>query len=76
MSTNWEGGLDFKAFGSRLELDVTYYYNRTKNQILNAPFDPTRVTKGYHQLGMCEQQRCGDYTPWYSCQDGKTGSGI
>ena len=41
MSTNWEGGLDFKAFGSRLGLDVTYYYNRTKNQILNAPFDPT-----------------------------------
>lgn len=47
MSTNWEGGLDFKAFGSRLGLDVTYYYNRTKNQILNAPFDPTTgYTKG------------------------------
>ena len=51
MSTNWEGGLDFKAFGSRLGLDVTYYYNRTKNQILNAPFDPTTgYTKGYSSI--------------------------
>lgn len=47
MSTNWEGGFDFKVLRGRLELDMTYYYNRTKNQILNAPFDPTTgYTKG------------------------------
>lgn len=41
MSTNWEGGIDFRVLNGRLGLDLTYYYNRTKNQILNAPFDPT-----------------------------------
>lgn len=41
MSTSWEGGLDFRLFRGRLGLDFTYYYNRTKNQILSAPFDPT-----------------------------------
>lgn len=47
MSTNWEGGFDFRVLGGRLGLDMTYYYNRTKNQILNAPFDPTTgYTKG------------------------------
>ena len=47
MSSNWEGGFDFRVLGGRLSLDMTYYYNRTKNQILNAPFDPTTgYTKG------------------------------
>lgn len=47
MSSNWEGGVDFRVLGGRLGLDMTYYYNRTKNQILNAPFDPTTgYTKG------------------------------
>lgn len=47
MSSNWEGGFDFRVLGGRLGLDMTYYYNRTKNQILNAPFDPTTgYTKG------------------------------
>lgn len=47
MSTNWEGGIDFRALNNRVGLDITYYYNRTKNQILNAPFDPTTgYTKG------------------------------
>lgn len=47
MSSNREGGFDFRVLGGRLGLDMTYYYNRTKNQILNAPFDPTTgYTKG------------------------------
>lgn len=47
MSSNWEGGFDFRVLGGRLGLDMTYYYNRTKNQILNAPFDTTTgYTKG------------------------------
>lgn len=41
MSTNWEGGFDLRMLNGRLGLDFTYYYNRTKNQILSAPFDPT-----------------------------------
>lgn len=41
MSSNWEGGFDFRVLNGRLGIDFTYYYNRTKNQILNAPFDPT-----------------------------------
>ena len=41
MSTNWEGGFDFRVLKNRIGIDFTYYYNRTKNQILNAPFDPT-----------------------------------
>lgn len=46
-STNYEAGVDFRVLDNRLGLDVTYYYNRTKNQILNAPFDPTTgYTKG------------------------------
>lgn len=47
MSSNWEGGFDFRVLNGRLGIDFTYYYNRTKNQILNAPFDPTTgYTKG------------------------------
>lgn len=41
MSTSWEGGFDIRFFKGRLGIDFTYYYNRTKNQILQAPFDPT-----------------------------------
>lgn len=41
ISTSWEFGLDYRMFKNRIGLDVTYYRNRTKNQILNAPFDPT-----------------------------------
>lgn len=28
-------------FHNRIGLDFTFYYNRTKNQILDAPMDPT-----------------------------------
>ena len=41
ISSNWEFGVDYRMFNNRLGLDVTYYTNRTRNQILNAPFDPT-----------------------------------
>lgn len=41
ISTNWETGFDLRLFKSRLGIDFTFYYNRTKNQILDAPMDPT-----------------------------------
>ena len=41
ISTNYEAGLDIRTFGNRLGLDITYYHNRTRNQILDAPLDPT-----------------------------------
>ena len=41
LSTNFETGIDFRMFKNRVGLDLTFYYNRTKNQILDAPMDPT-----------------------------------
>ncbi len=41
ISTNYETGFDFRMFHNRIGLDFTFYYNRTKNQILDAPMDPT-----------------------------------
>ncbi len=41
MSTNYEAGLDLRMFDGRVSLDLSYYYNETKNQILQAPMDPT-----------------------------------
>lgn len=41
ISTSTEVGFDYRMFQNRLGLNMTYYYNRTKNQILNAPLDPT-----------------------------------
>ncbi|OJU56604.1 MAG: SusC/RagA family protein, partial [Bacteroidales bacterium 45-6] len=41
ISTNYEAGVDFRMFKNRLALDLTLYYNKTKNQILDAPMDPT-----------------------------------
>lgn len=47
ISTNYEAGLDLRLFDNRLGLDFTWYLNRTKNQILDAPIDPTTgFTKG------------------------------
>lgn len=47
ISINYEAGLDFRMFNNRLGLDLTWYLNRTKNQILDAPIDPTTgFTKG------------------------------
>jgi len=41
ISTNYETGLDLRMFKNRLGIDFSFYYNRTKNQILDAPMDPT-----------------------------------
>ncbi|HOM63655.1 MAG TPA: SusC/RagA family TonB-linked outer membrane protein [Dysgonamonadaceae bacterium] len=41
ISTNYELGFDYRMFEDRLGIDFTYYNNRTKNQILDAPIDPT-----------------------------------
>ena len=41
ISTNYEFGFDYRMFDDRLSVDLTYYYNRTRNQILDAPIDPT-----------------------------------
>lgn len=41
ISTNYEAGLDLRLFRSRVKVDFTFYYNRTKNQILDASIDPT-----------------------------------
>lgn len=41
ISTNYEVGFDYRMFDDRLSVDLTYYYNRTRNQILDAPIDPT-----------------------------------
>ncbi|MBC7720513.1 MAG: SusC/RagA family TonB-linked outer membrane protein [Pedobacter sp.] len=39
--TSYEVGLDFRIFKSRLGLDVTYYQNKNRNQIIAIPLDPT-----------------------------------
>src|SRR5690606_15521794 len=41
ISSSYETGLDIRFFNGRLGLDVTYYNNITKNQILEVPVDPT-----------------------------------
>lgn len=37
ISTSYEGGLDMKFLNNRLGFDFTYYYSRTKNQIMKVP---------------------------------------
>lgn len=37
ISTAYEAGLDMKFFNNRLGFDLTYYYSRTKNQIMKVP---------------------------------------
>jgi TonB-linked SusC/RagA family outer membrane protein len=41
ISTSYEGGLDFRLLKSRIGLDLTFYNNTTRNQILEVPLDPT-----------------------------------
>ena len=41
ISTSIEAGMDLRLFGNRLGLDLSYYHNETKNQIIDAPMDPT-----------------------------------
>lgn len=44
ISTSAEIGADFRMFHNRIGVDVTYYQNTTKNQIINSPLD---VSSGY-----------------------------
>jgi TonB-linked SusC/RagA family outer membrane protein len=39
--TSYEAGIDLRLFKSRLGLDLTYYLNRNRNQIIAIPLDPT-----------------------------------
>ncbi|MBP1638768.1 MAG: TonB-dependent receptor plug [Bacteroidetes bacterium] len=41
ISSNFETGMDFRMFNNRVGIDLTFYYNQTRNQILDAPIDPT-----------------------------------
>lgn len=41
ISSNVEFGFDYRMFNDRLSFDFTYYFNKTKNQIIDAPIDPT-----------------------------------
>lgn len=37
ISSSYEAGLDMKFLNNRLGFDFTYYYSRTKNQIMKVP---------------------------------------
>ena len=41
ISTSYEAGADLRMFNNRLGVDFTFYYNQTRNQIIDAPMDPT-----------------------------------
>ncbi len=41
ITASYEFGLDLRLFKSRLGLDVAYYNNNSRNQILSIPLDPT-----------------------------------
>ncbi len=41
ISTNYEAGLDVRFLKNRLGLDLTFYNNTTRNQIVPVPLDPT-----------------------------------
>ncbi len=51
ISTSYEAGLDIRFFNGRLALDLTAYNNLTRNQILNAPLDPTTGYAGAYVNG-------------------------
>lgn len=44
-SNSYEIGADFKFFGNRVGLDVSYYHTRTENQIIPVPLS---ITSGYN----------------------------
>ena len=37
IATSYEAGLDMKFLNNRLGFDFTYYYSKTKNQIMKVP---------------------------------------
>ena len=41
ISTNYEAGLDVRFLKNRVGLDITFYNNTTRNQIVKVPLDPT-----------------------------------
>ncbi|WP_291401161.1 SusC/RagA family TonB-linked outer membrane protein [Daejeonella sp.] len=41
ITTSYEAGLEYNLFKSRFTMDLTFYRNTTKNQILDVPLDPT-----------------------------------
>lgn len=41
ISRSYELGVDYRMFSNRLNLDMTGYWNNTKNQITDIPLDPT-----------------------------------
>lgn len=41
ITTSYEAGLEYNLFKSRFTMDLTFYSNKTKNQILDVPLDPT-----------------------------------
>lgn len=41
ITTSYEAGLEYILFNRRLGMDITFYHNLTKNQILEVPLDPT-----------------------------------
>jgi TonB-linked SusC/RagA family outer membrane protein len=41
ITTSYEAGLEFGLFNNRLNAEVTYYSNRSKNQIITVPIAPT-----------------------------------
>jgi TonB-linked SusC/RagA family outer membrane protein len=41
ISTNYEAGLDIRFLQNRFGLDLTFYNNTTRNQIVRVPLDPT-----------------------------------
>lgn len=46
ISSSFETGLDVKMLKNRLGIDFTFYYNATKNQIIDAPMD---ASTGYYR---------------------------
>ena len=44
ISTSFEVGTDFRMFDNRIGIDLTYYQNVTKNQIISSPLD---ASSGY-----------------------------
>ena len=41
ISTSYEAGFDFRFLKHRVGIDFTFYHNVTKNQIIDAPVDPS-----------------------------------
>ncbi|HEY6899927.1 MAG TPA: TonB-dependent receptor, partial [Puia sp.] len=57
ISTSYEAGMDVRFWKGRLNFDLTFYSNVTKNQIVTAPLDPTTgYTQAVVNLGKVRNQ--------------------